>query len=810
MRWHRLGGDLPPALFPRPGFRMARRATATRDTVASRSVAHAPTPALPADFPLTTLALIAIFVARWTTPTEGAVLGETLWIAASSALLPVLWCVERWWRGLGAASITRWEAAVWLLVAGPLVGGGVLLVAGGGDRRAALNLMGEWWAFGATATVAWRCLSASRSARGALVVVVVALGGSLAGMGCVQHYHTFPRQAAEYRDLRTRLDALSPTRVKDTGVVLANAGLERQALSRRLEAMGVPDDPGTRLLWEQRLLDSHEPLGLVALANTFAGLLLVVVFLTGGLLWRMLGGAGVGSHRSGAMLLLTGVLLIAVVCLVLTKSRTAYVGGLVAAGLGAASVLGGGRVTTRGWGLGMGGGVVGGALLVLVLWGTGGLDRLVLLESAKSLRYRLEYWTASLRGLTESPVTILLGCGPGNFRQHYLAHKLPQSSEEIADPHNMVLDMWANGGLLGVAGLAVLGGLLAGGLVRALPGREGTRADDETVREAPVDFRVVVGGLVAGTLVTYLVTADERVAGVGLAAVGIVLWWSRCPEGIAVPGLAAGLGGLALGIHLLGAGGIGMPAVQSGLLVCGLLLGRAVPLRFEGHRDTELVSLAGPWRGVAAGVLGGGAIVVFGLWPEWSRAAAIERGDTAYRLREDYESAAMAYALAGRVDPFSTEGPLRAAQLRFEQWRARSRKPVSPVWDSSAVFKIGSAALLEAISRDPRNAHLHELSGRVWLERWRATREIEDARKSAAAYEHATRLYPNNGGMQADRVEAVVACGEDATAVARQALRLDDLARQYGHRDKELSNERRAVLERYLAGKQVRERPAGG
>ena len=46
-----------------------------------------------------------------------------------------------------------------------------------------------------------------------------------------------------------------------------------------------------------------------------------------------------------------------------------------------------------------------------------------------------------------------LGTGPGNFRDYYLKYKLPESSEEIADPHNFVFDVWANTGLLGLTGL---------------------------------------------------------------------------------------------------------------------------------------------------------------------------------------------------------------------------------------------------------------------------------------------------------------------------------------------------------------------
>ena len=50
--------------------------------------------------------------------------------------------------------------------------------------------------------------------------------------------------------------------------------------------------------------------------------------------------------------------------------------------------------------------------------------------------------------LMDSPQNWLLGVGPGNFRQHYLQFKLPQSSEEIADPHNLNIQLEINGEIL--------------------------------------------------------------------------------------------------------------------------------------------------------------------------------------------------------------------------------------------------------------------------------------------------------------------------------------------------------------------------
>jgi Tfp pilus assembly protein PilF len=51
-----------------------------------------------------------------------------------------------------------------------------------------------------------------------------------------------------------------------------------------------------------------------------------------------------------------------------------------------------------------------------------------------------------------------LGCGPGNFQEAYTRYKLPEASEEVADPHDFLLEVWATAGTpAAVALLAVLG-----------------------------------------------------------------------------------------------------------------------------------------------------------------------------------------------------------------------------------------------------------------------------------------------------------------------------------------------------------------
>jgi O-antigen ligase len=72
--------------------------------------------------------------------------------------------------------------------------------------------------------------------------------------------------------------------------------------------------------------------------------------------------------------------------------------------------------------------------ITLVAGLTGGLDRLVLAEAPKSLQYRLEYWWTSLQLIRESP---FIGVGPGQFRQNYLAHKLPQGPAKRLQIHTI-------------------------------------------------------------------------------------------------------------------------------------------------------------------------------------------------------------------------------------------------------------------------------------------------------------------------------------------------------------------------------------
>lgn len=77
-----------------------------------------------------------------------------------------------------------------------------------------------------------------------------------------------------------------------------------------------------------------------------------------------------------------------------------------------------------------------------------------------SLTFRWQYWTASAELIADHPWT---GVGRENFDRHYPRYKPITSPEEVANPHNLLVQAAADWGVLGLAGVVVMlvGGSLA-------------------------------------------------------------------------------------------------------------------------------------------------------------------------------------------------------------------------------------------------------------------------------------------------------------------------------------------------------------
>ena len=725
---------------------------------------------------------LALLTARYVIPAESAHLGETLWIAEAWLLLAVAWMLLRL-RGLAPRmTFDRSDLAVALLVAGQSIASiGVLMT--GGHRRAALNMLWEWIAIGIAVVLLRQWLT--RSARWPLLWSVIATAGFvLSGLGFWQFAVVYPAFRAEVDEL-SQLES----RYADGGVAESD-GRRLQELRRKLGSLATETDANVRFAFRQRLMDSTEPLACFALANTLAGVLAVALLL-------LLGGLAAALADQGSIGRILRIALPAMLvagCLILTKSRTAWVGlacGLVAwGGVGARRrwlslrslrfVLIGALVT---------------AILIGAAWAAGALDRLVVLETPKSFRYRVEYWTGSWGVIRDNP---WLGVGSGNFRQNYLRHKVAGSSEEILDPHNLFLDVWANGGLVALAGLVLCS-------VRAMSrwwkvsfnsadSPPATTPNDESqfasLRRAAMLSGVA--GIGAVLLKSGLVDVywDSRLVTLMIGWIVAVLVLPL--ERIGLPAQMAA--GIALGVHLLGAGGIAMPVVVTTLLL--VWLGPMAQPNAEPERSDATTQRERRWSLAGLLVLASlsTACLLTGVIPATLSSLYVSAASSAVAERGDAATARRFLQDAVRTDGLDPQPHVLLAQLEREQ-ALRQASSDSGDWTAAIDH------LTTAISLDPQNSKTHWLDAQCKLE---FAERFPSADADDAAVEAAQRAYerdPRNARIAATLAEACAAADrtEDARDAAERALALDRLNREFGHIDKYIYPPEREKLNRMIA-----------
>jgi len=552
--------------------------------------------------------------------TEEAADGRGLILSAGWCLAACLYFFSGS-AGSGERSAVRGSGVFWcdvgllLLLLGHVISGWFVFQQQG-DRRAAVNLTLEWCGL----LGAWWVVSRqSVSGRGAalLLELLAAIAVGQACLGVAQHHLIYAENAEWYRERREILDGWSSgASAGDRGAVSYARVQEILAEFRELQ---IPLSGAGRLLWENRVLYSQEPIGTFALANTLAGVL------TGGLLIlvaRLLGrlrAVGSGPALAGWICAVVPILICGY-CLVLTKSRSAWLGCVAGGGV---LLLGGFGVwrlpvllrrATAVWVAGLCGLLLGG---VVLSW-NGSLDSAVLAEAPRSLQFRLMYWAGTLRMLRERPLT---GAGPGNFRESYMPWKSDASSEEIRDPHNLLLDAWSSSGVLGLGGLllflsAVVWRSRCAGAGGAGAGSGG--GDDIWLwqRTSGVVWRVLLLAFVldAGWEWLSLESLDEKWLDVLLPG-GAVFWLWRGMQ----PGPLDRLGGLSalcgVCVHLLAAGGFEMPSVMLVVLSCGACAGGGC---VRSARDSEAVAATGA---CAAGVGMVAKRAVAGWW--WRAVAGV-------------------------------------------------------------------------------------------------------------------------------------------------------------------------------------------
>lgn len=753
----------------------------------------------------------ALLTADLMWPSEGAPQGDGLhlvicWLAVSLGVLVAL-------RGRIASPSTsirhRWLAplAVTLLFAGIWVSTWHVFRVHG-DRRTALNLAFQWCGL----VAAWyvvRRLSDLRARRLIVsVLITVAIGSAV--LGVIQHHVIHGRQGQWYLQQRERLDAAMS--------LGAAGGVVRSEVEAEFRRMDIPLNGPRREIFERRLLGSSEPTGPFALANSLGGFLAAALVMLAGIVV-----ARIRSRQTLSwpfLIVLCGLMLVLSYCLVLTKSRTSWIAGITGLvviffqlrsrelsdqilKLSAVAIL-------------LCAAVVGTAMA------TGALDREVVLESPRSVRFRLFYWMGSAGVIADSPV---FGTGPGNFRTSYLAHKPPEASEEIQDPHNIFFDVWTSAGIIGVAGLACLAASILTSF-RLMNTSEQQRSVDQSfsaesdhIWGASLKWCAVLGGVLhlgwywwtGGDFENEMVGGPPGWAnGVWTIPLCVALFGSFIFRVVADLRSIALPAAVTLLVHLMGAGGLQISGVVLLLLILHSLSSSAESRPFSGDLAEINSATASGSRpvlvGAAAVLITGLAICVFCFGIRPIRLKQLQVGNSLVkRIQGDLAGAERALRSAIQEDPLAVDSRQQLAELlaydfvrdvkRFGLSAAQNSDFPPSLYDQYKSFEVAVSEYLKADRRQWAGYHLR---GQIRQYYCRASGGPETADHAISDFRQATKMYPNNAALQADLARVLKEFGKTSQAIsaAQKALRQDRINHEWGHEDRFLPADSVLALKR--------------
>lgn len=682
---------------------------------------------------------IGLFLTRYLLPTEGSGEGHTAvlcaaWIALAALVSWLDWRNGTVWR-------VDWKDAAILGVTAPPIVSGIFSPFMEIEQRAAQNILLEWISLAVSLLLLRRLLSEA-GLRRVLAAGIVSVLTAVAVHGLWQHYVWYPQTAQQLVEYE-QLEALT--------TLTGEQEQRKQDLLRTLGPEFVSADPVARNMMRDRLVNSTEPLGFFALANTLAGILgVAIVFVA---LSR-----NPTSRPALAFRIVAGSLLL--VTFLLTKSRTAYLAAFLTAACVVLLVFGR-RVPWKQ----VGAAVAASVGIVVLLLLTGGLDLAVLTESSRSLAYRIEYWTATSSLIGNNWLT---GVGLGNFREEYLQYKLAGSSEEILDPHNWLLEAWATSGILGLIGAVVSIAALSAAAFRRIVTLDEELQIDTSGRVLPP---IAIAGFLALVWSGFPIRIDEQVViavVVALFVASIAKWtWSESDF------IRGGLGAATLlTVHLLASGGFGMPAVLQMLLACLTVFAASTPdAKRLSDRSMHVVQ-------ATLLVLLLGAILLV-IRPNLARDRWLTDAETRAYFESDPVGAIASLKRAHAADPLSHEPLLRLASLYASQQRKDEARD----------------AAMQAVAKSPQSPTLKQWAASLLL-------RVREEQLAADLLAEAVADYPNGSDVHADAAEVFSKVGDErAVAEAVRAIELDDLNRQAGHTDKVFPDERRELLLR-IAGAQ--------
>ncbi|MCA8986104.1 MAG: O-antigen ligase family protein [Planctomycetaceae bacterium] len=709
-------------------------------------------------------------------PPEGLGMGNLVLIQTAWFALLALWAAFRLKFGNENERIAFDEIDLLLvLLSGlPLLGWTGRFLSGGDLQTGVYHVLG-WLMTGSVILLFRRWLP--RFGWGLPLALLIAGGLTAGGMGVWQNRVFYPQTSAEISPLVEQYESLI-----QIGNGTAESGLsetqlrQKSELERRLTELGVPLDTRSLRMFLQRLRDSREPFGFFALANTLGGYLSCITLLLIGIIvfrWQ-----AVQTKAFWKTILLVGMAVLIFYCLLLTKSRTALLaliaGVLLFFSLQWASSHARGRDVLLG-----GAGLAGGAgLLLLLACLTGGIDVEVFSESNLSVRYRLEYWQATWAMLQDH---FWLGTGPGNFRQFYVGDQLPQSSEEILDPHQFWLEAWSTGGILNlIVWLAVCGLFLYRMIFQSEKQKPEILSESISKRQAGI---AAVCSVIIANLLAPPETARflEEVFIWSCLAGGAAVLWVVLTSEISLQKTLLMSAAAVLMIHLQAAGGFAMPLIVQLLLLLSVGNLAVQERAVVTHRMTYRIAAAVAFVLLLVTIRGG-------VQPRLAESAATARL-TSSRSLDRSLNLLNEWA---EVDSWNAEPWIQMAGLLEREGGGQS---------SQALLEKAYEFETEAIQRDPYSYRLHSSAARIKRRKAMLSEAAGDLQAAAYHISIAIELAPTAVNLYVVAAQILEQQGNapEAATAARKGLELEQINRAAGHSDRWLLEADRRILEK-LAG----------
>ena len=433
----------------------------------------------------------------------------------------------------------------------------------------------------------------------------------------------------------------------------------------------------------------------------------------------------------------------------------------------------------------------------------GGFNGELLGMAGKSFAYRWEYWQSTMAMIGRYP---WLGVGPGNFQDYYTQFKLPEASEEVRDPHNFLLEIWATCGTFAfvalVEVLALFGWRTWLGPAAPLDGAPDAKGSKPSDAAAPAhanrQAEFMLTGAALGVGLAFVIGPSVglpfsgELAVVVLAAGGAVvavLWPWIVGGGLAprLPALALAV----LAIDLLATGGIAIPGVAC---TFWMLMALGVNELAGNKRRRPLRPTPGGsgscrrsgWRRLA-----------------WRRppVTAMPSGRSCRRgprccgptRRGRVRGARRAYLEAARADPLSADAWTALAELELGALRS-DRLP------GTALSEFVTAAEKVTELR-PHSAATWGQVGRWYIELYERNHNQQTASAAVENFKNAVELYPNSATMRGEYSLALAAAGESAACAPAGETRGGARWRHAARRQK---NSRQNSRRRRSAGRRGR------